>query len=341
MSSPQTGREPMNLTINQAFLKSKLRRAKQLQTIGLLLVIFSFVLSIVMTGNYLLVLLAYPALLVGFPLWQFGRGHVRAWKAAAELPKAVLEEVRPGPKQQIYAYAPVAGTVIDYLLTGTEGLIAIELKGLTEDDKGRFAVACKRVAGQDRWTQRLPVLERLARLGEPRLGNPSADLTAKTAALRTWLDAQGCPATRVWGVVAFRQDATPLDIEESAVEVLHLGDLRAFLAFGQYFDEPMRTAPAPPDERNRVNAALQALMGPAAVVAKPAAPVAPVRKLSPEARAEQERVREIRAARAAGATKPAAPGPGAARPKSPPPSTQVIAPRPPPRNGTGRPGRSA
>jgi len=308
----------VNLSVNEQYIKSRRRAATRMQAAGLLLTILSFGLSLFMGAEYWLVFIAYPALIVGFPLWQYGRGQSRRWQAETKLPAIVLEELRPTPRQQLYAFVPVGGTVIDYLLLSGEGLFVIEMRGLTEDEKGRYPVQCRQVNGKDRWTQRLPIIERLARMGEPGLGNPSAALDSKIAALKTWLDSQGfARPIPVWGLVVFRQPTTILDIEESTYEVLHLNELRSFLNLGQYFDEDMRANQVTSEDRNRVNAGVRGLMGLTATPAPPAAK-APARKLSPEARAEQERVREIRAARVAAAN-PAA-GKAAARRSAAPPA---------------------
>ena len=308
----------MNLSVNEKYIKSRRRAATRMQAAGLLLTVFSFLLSLFMGAEYWLVFIAYPALIVGFPLWQFGRGQSRRWQAATKLPPIVLDELRPTPRQQLYAYVPMGSSVIDYLLLSGEGLFVIEMRGQTEDEKGRYPVQCRQVNGKDRWSQRLPIIERLARMGEPGLGNPSAALDTKIAAVKTWLDSQAfARPVPVWGLVVFRQPNTILDIEESTYEVLHLNELRSFLNLGQYFDEDMRTNQLTSEDRNRLNAGVRGLMGLSATPAPPAAK-APVRKLSPEARAEQERVREIRAARAAAANTPA--GKAAARRAAAPPA---------------------
>jgi hypothetical protein len=309
----------VNLTVNEQYIKSRRRAATRMQAAGLLLTVLSFGLSLFMGVEYWLVFIAYPALIVGFPLWQYGRGQSRRWQAETKLPPIVLDELRPTPRQQLYAFVPLGGTVLDYLLLSGEGLFVIELRGLTEDEKGRYPVQCRQVNGKDRWTQRLPIIERLARMGEPGLGNPSAALDGKIAALKTWLDTQSfARPIPVWGLVVFRQPGTILDIEECSYEVLHLNELRSFLNLGQYFDEDMRTNQLTSEDRNRLNAGLRGLMGLSATPAPPA-PKAPARKLSPEARAEQERVREIRAARAATTANPSA-GKSAARRAAAPPA---------------------
>lgn len=301
----------MNFTLNTRYLAAQLKKATQLARAGLIMIVLTMGLSIAMFSNqdyYWLVFLAYPTLIIGFPLRQYGTGLARAWKVAGKVPELLAEEIRPTLKQHLFGFVPVGDQVIHDLLVSTEGLLVIEMRGLTETEKGTFEVTCRQKDGQDRWSQRLPILERFARLGEPRLGNPSLALDAKIAALKAWLAERGMTDVPVRGVVVFRQSATPLNIEACTYEVLHLNELRSFLSLGQYFDEDMRTTVLPGDERNRIMAGIRGLLGVEGAPAPVAAPKAkaPVRKLSPEARAEQQRVREIRAARAAEAAAAAA-----------------------------------
>ncbi len=314
----------MHMSVNEKYLKGRQRRAGWLQALGLGLVLVSFVLSLGLGVAYWVVLLAYPALIVGFPMWQYGRGQVRYWKAMQAIPPVVQEEVRPGPKQHIFAFLPLGATVVDYVLVTAEGVFVISMRGVTEGlvaaargeteyKTGGFTITCRTTERGDRWTQRLPILERLARIGEVPLGNPSAAVQRDAERMREWL-AANVPTRQpvpVWGLVVFRNPKTPLDIESSHVEVIHLNELHSFLAFGQYFEQNMN-AVVPADDRNRITAAMQALLGPE--VAAPAAPVAkaPARKLSPAARQEQARVRAIREQRAAAAASEA-PADGAAK----------------------------
>ena len=86
-----------------------------------------------------------------------------------------------------------AGSVLDFVLVAPEGLYVIEMKGLTEGlvapnarggtpeyKTGGFQITAQQTPKGDRWTQRLPLLERLARMGEPGLGNPSRSLTGRS-----------------------------------------------------------------------------------------------------------------------------------------------------------------
>jgi hypothetical protein len=290
----------MNLTVDEAYLRAQRRRAGWVQAAGYGMVILSLVLSIMMSTTTLLwvVVLAYPLLIIGFPLSQAGRGRVRRWQLAAKMPALVRDAIQPGPKQQLYAYIPLGGDRPDYLLLAPEGLFVIELKGITEDEKGRYPVRCKQVGEKDVWSQRLPVFERLARMGEAPLGNPSAALDEKIGALKVWLAGHDWgEEVPVYGLVVFRVAGTPLEIENCKYEVLHLDEIRAFFSMGQYFDQPLRPT-LPTDERNRLNTALRAALDLGPALPTPVVKT-PTRKLSPAARAERERVAAIRAARAA------------------------------------------
>src|SRR5256885_821575 len=82
-----------------------------------------------------------------------------------------------------------------------------------------FAITCRETKSGDRWTQRLPWLERLARLGEPGLGNPSQAVERKVAKVNEWLAAQELGReVPVRGLVVFRNPKTQLNVEGSSVE---------------------------------------------------------------------------------------------------------------------------
>ncbi|MGI8588735.1 MAG: nuclease-related domain-containing protein [Chloroflexia bacterium] len=329
----------MNTTVNEAYIKRKLAEAGRRQVIGLGMLAVSLVISLLTSTQassaaaaYWPIFVAYPLLIIGFPFWQSARGRSYYWKTASKLAPVVTAEVQPGPKNRLYAYLPIGDTVMDYLLVGPEGLFVIELKGITDDAKGGSTITCRQKNGKDQWSQSLGVLARLVRLGEAPLGNPSLALDEKITALKTWMQAQGLPEVAVWGVVVFRQGTTPLNIEDATYEVMHLNEFRNFLNYGQYYDQDMRPV-LHGEARNRISAALNGLLGVAAAAPQPkaAATALPARKPSAAAVAERERVREIRAARAAGTAAPPArkPGPSAAQRPAAPPQ------RPPSKNGKG------
>src|SRR3954454_5194702 len=126
----------MHTTINETYLKNKQQGASRRQMLGLGLVLVSFLLSLLpglgFPDLYWLIFLAYPALIVGFPLWQRGRGEVRYWKAVRGMPLALLEEMRLTPKQHLYGFLPVEKRLLDFVLVAPEGLFVIEMKGVTE-----------------------------------------------------------------------------------------------------------------------------------------------------------------------------------------------------------------
>ena len=154
----------MNVFINEAYLKTQRANARRFQLYGILLVVASFIGSLMIStpGLEWFVLLSYPALIVGFPLWQVGRGRSRRWTEEAKLPAFVAAELKGvGVKHTLYSYVQLpSGPVIDYLVVGPDGFYVVEMK------TGGFPVTVTKVAGKDKWTQKLPFLERLARVGE-------------------------------------------------------------------------------------------------------------------------------------------------------------------------------
>src|SRR3954468_4346069 len=84
----------MNVAANDAYLKSQKRRAFLVQAVGMGMVFLSFLLSFVYITVPWLIIVAYPALLIGWPLWLWGRGASRRWATAAKVDEAVTTELK-------------------------------------------------------------------------------------------------------------------------------------------------------------------------------------------------------------------------------------------------------
>src|SRR5438552_3758035 len=84
----------MNIIANLQYLRRQRRRANLLQVAGMGLVILSFILSFLYVQYFSLILVAYPALLVGFPLWNWARGAVRRWTQAAKTVDEIDAELK-------------------------------------------------------------------------------------------------------------------------------------------------------------------------------------------------------------------------------------------------------
>ena len=115
----------MNIYIHDDLLKEKASRAKRFQTIGMILIVVSFLMSFgSFTGtNAYLIFLAYPFLLVGFPLWTVGRSTQRRLSAAPRPDVLLNAELRGfNNKYSLHHFIKYGDTWIHHLLIMPEEL---------------------------------------------------------------------------------------------------------------------------------------------------------------------------------------------------------------------------
>ena len=266
----------MNVFTNEAYLKQQKRRTMLIQTAGLGLVLLSFILRFFYISTPVLIVLAYPALLVGWPVWLWARGRARYADLALKTAALVSEEFKGlNNKYTLFHALVIEKQTFDHVLVSPDGILIIEMK------EGGSLVTCRTTDKGDEWRMKPGLIDRLARFGEEPLGNPTVELDAQIATLRAWLGAQGITRSPlpVAGVVAFRHPATPLNIESSQYDVLRLNELKAYVLEGP--PEAKRTVLLPTDERNRVVAALRGLLP--APVEKEAAKPGPSKRPEPGA----------------------------------------------------------
>jgi hypothetical protein len=257
----------MNVATNENFLKTQKRWAFAIQALGMGLVFLSFLLSFVYITVPALIFVAYPALLIGWPLWLIGRGRSRRWSTAGKVDEAFTNELKGlNNRYALFHHVVLGKTVLDHVLVSPDGVLVVEVK------EGGGLVTCKPDKdGADRWRLKLGIIDRIARVGDESLGNPTLTLDTKIAALREWVAAQGVLSRHlpVAGAVAFYNPATGLHIEDSKYDVLRLPELKEYVLTGPA--EAKRDVLLPTDERNRLITALRGLMPVVVEKAPPAA----------------------------------------------------------------------
>jgi hypothetical protein len=190
----------MNVFTHPEYIKDQLRRAKRIQRIGLLCVVLSFFLSFGFGFNYLLVYLAYPFLIAGFPMWTIGRSNARRL-ALTPRPETLLNNELKGlnNKYSLHHYVNVNGRVIEHLLITPAAAIVIHLS----DAVG--PIFCNGGSKGDAWRSQSNLLDRLTG-AKPSIGNPTRTLDQGTAIVRDLLAQNGKPNVSVKGVVAFTRN---------------------------------------------------------------------------------------------------------------------------------------
>ena len=218
----------MNIYLHEGFLAERKARAKRFQTIGIVLIAFSFALSVFSFNvEYAyLIFVAYPFLLVGFPLWTMGRANVR--RLSGPQADTVLNGELRGlnAKYSLHHYAKIGETYVPHMLITPDGIVTM----VTSDAVG--PVSCKGGQGGDRWRSQTNLLDRLTGL-KPPVGNPSMELQATVEAARSLLQQIGKPNVPVKGVAVFTRnpDITIYECNFSGVPMNEarsaLGDIQA------------------------------------------------------------------------------------------------------------------
>src|SRR5690242_16898007 len=152
----------MNVATNEAFLKTQKRWAFAIQAIGMGLVFLSFLLSFVYITVPALIFVAYPALLIGWPLWLVGRGRSRRWSTAGKVDEALTTELKGlNNRYALFHHVVLGKTVLDHVLVSPDGVLVFEVK------EGGGLVTCKPAKeGTDRWSMKLGIIDRIARFGD-------------------------------------------------------------------------------------------------------------------------------------------------------------------------------
>jgi hypothetical protein len=192
----------MNIYIHEDLMKEKASRAKRFQTIGMILIVISFIMSFgSFSGtNTYLIFLAYPFLLVGFPLWTVGRSAQRRLSASPRPDVLLNAELRGlNNKYSLHHYIKYGETWIHHLLITPDGVIVMN----SNDAVG--PVTCTGSAKGDRWKSPTNIIDRMTGL-KPPVGNPTQELSEAVAAATEILGKVGKPDVPVKGLVLFTRN---------------------------------------------------------------------------------------------------------------------------------------
>lgn len=217
----------MNTFLHEDYLKAQLRRAKRFQIAGTLCVVLSFLMSISAGQSYVLVYLAYPFLLVGFPLWTIGRNTQRRLNSTPRVDQMLNNELKGlSNKYSLHHFATAGGKVINHLLVTPVGLVIME----TRDTVG--LVTCKGTAKGDKWRTRITLFERVTAAKQD-IGNPSRDLELSRQAAVQLLEGTGKGKVPVKGLVVFTRNPD-LHVDGCSIPAVPLNELKQTVKELQY-----------------------------------------------------------------------------------------------------------
>jgi len=193
----------MNIYIHQDYAKEQARRARRLTTIGMILIAISFLISFASFAGpsfSFVIFLAYPFLLIGFPIWQMGRSTQRRLSSTPHADTLLNAELKGlNNKYSLHHYIKYGDTWIHHLLVTPSGLLVM----YSSDAAG--PIRCEGTDKGDRWKAPTNLVDRLTGL-KPQVGNPTQELLPAMAAAREILDKVGKPDVPVKGLVLFTKN---------------------------------------------------------------------------------------------------------------------------------------
>jgi hypothetical protein len=214
----------MNVFTNESYIKEQFKSARRMQIIG----VGALVLSLLMTcplylGSSvppLVTVLAWPFLIVGFPLLTTGNNRLRRLRTIPRSDLLLNTELKGlNNKYTLHHYVPVEGKIVKHLLVAPAGLVVMESRDATGQ------VSCASGPKGDRWSMRAGFLDRISG-ARPPLGNPSRDLEESLALARGLLEAIGKPGVEARGLIVFTRQED-LEVEGCTYPAVPLSETKA------------------------------------------------------------------------------------------------------------------
>jgi hypothetical protein len=213
----------MNIFTNENYIKEQFKKAKRLQTLGFGSLVLALAISCSITFGLnlqpLVIILAYPFLLAGFPLLTMGNNRLRRLKTIPRADILLNNELKGlNNKYSLHHYVPVDGKIIKHLLVAPAGLIVIESRDTTGE------VRCKSGPKGDQWSARVGFFQQISGNMSP-LGNPSRDVDESLEEAKALLAAIGKPDVQARGMIVFtRQD--DMEVEGCSYPALPLSETK-------------------------------------------------------------------------------------------------------------------
>jgi hypothetical protein len=211
----------MNIFIHQGYLDERQQKARRQQMIGFLCIAASFVLSFLSfnASTSFFIFLAYPFLLVGFPVWSMGRATLRRLNSMPRTDTLLNAEVKGyNNKYSLHHYAKVGDTWIQHMLVTPVGLIVM----VGSDAMG--PVTCTGGDKGDSWKAPTNLLDRIAGT-KPPIGNPSLEVDAAVAAARRLLSELSKADVPVRGLVMFARNPA-VTVENCSYQGVPLNEVK-------------------------------------------------------------------------------------------------------------------
>lgn len=203
----------MRVITNHTRVNKMASRTRRLMTVGLVMLVFSVLLS----TNRNTILPAYAVMLVGLVVVNIGLAIGGKYIQNPRVDQ-ILDKVLKGLESNSRLYSLVSPA--DQVVVSPAGLFTLTLKPQDGD------ISCH----GDRWSRRWTFKLLLRSLFGSRLSNPTRQAQKEAASLNKWLAAE-LPGTEtpIQPVIVFAHPAAQLHLEDPVVPVVPLAELRAYL----------------------------------------------------------------------------------------------------------------
>jgi hypothetical protein len=210
----------MNVFTNDAYFKAQVERAGRLLLYGLLCLALAFGAALYFQffdqRAGLLVLLSYPFLLAGFPMWTVGNNRLRMYKQTTRPDHKITAELKGfNDKYSLHHYATVSGRTVKHLFIAPSGIVVIESNETLGPVSGN----------DDKWKARTGLLERFGGVNAP-VGNPTTEVQAGIAAVRELVASIGKPDVAIGGLIVFTR-AKEIEEHECSYPAVPLAETRS------------------------------------------------------------------------------------------------------------------
>ncbi len=209
----------MRLSTNEKLIERQSKIARVATFAGLAVLVGSLVTTF--TANFPIAI-AYALLFVGFILAYVGSMYANRWIREPRADKALAKALKGmDNKYHLYNYLLPANHV---LVTPT-GLAVIRVK----QNDGAISVK------GDKWFTPFRLGRLFGGMGQEALGNPAADLRKEIDKIKAFLAGrvEGASELPIDGYVVFTDPKADLQIQESAVPVMRVDDLKDALRKGK------------------------------------------------------------------------------------------------------------
>ena len=203
----------MRVLVNEQLIKKRAGAAQRSMTLGLMALVVALVLSF----NRRTVLFAYPVMVIGAILLNWGASAGGKWLREPRVDQTLAKALKGlDHGYRLYNYLLPA----EHVLLSPAGLVVLKVK--LQDGK----ISCR----GEKWHRRLSFGRFLRALLEAPLGNPSKQARQETDRLRRFV-ANHFPEMNVpmQAVIVFIDPKAQLDVIEPAMPAMTLSPLKAYL----------------------------------------------------------------------------------------------------------------